>query len=318
MIYSQIKNTDLKCSKLVLGTHLFGTEIDEKTSFALLDKFAENGGNAVDTASVYANWLSAEEHKSEKTLGKWLKNSGYREKMIVVTKGGHHDLKTEKSRLFFNDVREDLEKSFQNLNTDYIDIYYLHKDDVDQQPEELIHMFNDVISGFDVKYLGVSNWSFDRIKRANDYALAHNLKPVIASQIQYSIAKINESPKDIFAMNEQEYLKYCDSNLNIFGFSSQAKGFFAILDDGGVEKLTDAHKAEFLNDYNIGLFKRLKTISKKYNTSVSTLVLATLIGDSRLNTFAQIGPTEIGQLGSSLEATNVNLSNEDLEFLIGR
>ena len=137
MIYSQINNTDLKASKLVLGSHLFGTEIDEKISFALLDRFLEAGGNIVDTASVYANWLPGEKHKSEKTLGKWLANSGRRKEMIVVTKGGHHDLETNKSRLFYKDVREDLEKSLENLRTDYIDIYYLHKDDINQQPEDL-------------------------------------------------------------------------------------------------------------------------------------------------------------------------------------
>ncbi|MBR4099503.1 MAG: aldo/keto reductase [Clostridia bacterium] len=315
MIYSQLNNTNLSISKLVLGSHLFGTEIDEKTSFALLDRFFEAGGNIVDTASVYANWLSSEKHKSEKTLGKWLDSCGHRKEMIVVTKGGHHDLETNKSRLFYKDVREDLEKSFENLRTDYIDIYYLHKDDEKQQPEDLIQMLNDAVKGYDVRYLGVSNWSFDRIKRANDYAASKQLKPIIASQIQYSIAKVNIAPDDIFVMNDNEYAKYCQSDLNVFGFSAQAKGLFAILEDKGAENLPDLHKTEFLNAYNLKLFERLKELANKKNTTVSTLVLAALINDSKLNTFAQIGPVTQEQLETSLKATTVSLTDSEREFL---
>jgi len=317
MVYSQIKNTNLKASKLVLGTHLFGTAINEKLSFGLLDKFVENGGNIVDTASVYANWVPGEKHKSEKTLGKWFTGCGNRSDMIVATKGGHHNLSNGESRLFYNAVRDDLERSFENLRTDYIDIYYLHKDDTNQQPEDLIQMFNDAIHGFDVKYLGVSNWSFDRIERANNYAVLHDLKPIIASQIQHSIAKINPVLEDIFVMNEYEYDKYCKSDLNVFGFSSQAKGFFAKLDDKGLEGLSNGYKSEFLNEYNLKLFERLKILAEKNNTTVSTVALVALINDLKLNTFAQIGPRTIEQLENSLKATDIILTNVDMEILFG-
>ena len=77
MKYAKLKNTEINASKIVLGTALFGTEISEKESFELLDFFFEQGGNAVDTANCYADWLSKEKQMSEKTIGKWLLESGF-------------------------------------------------------------------------------------------------------------------------------------------------------------------------------------------------------------------------------------------------
>ncbi len=305
MIYSKIKGTDFKCSKIVLGTHLFGTEIDEKTSFALLERFIERGGNILDTASFYANWLPGEKHKSEKTIGKWLSSSGNRKQMLIATKGGFPDLKSKKSRLFYKDVCEDIYKSLENLRTDYIDVYYLHKDDLNQKPETLIEMLNEAVKDFDIRSIGVSNWSFNRIKRANDYAVSKQLRPIISSQIKHSVAKVNTAPEDIFVMNESEYDKYCKSELNLFAFSAQAKGFFTRLEEKGVEGLTDTHKTQYLNDYNLELAKKLKEIANKNNVTASAVALAMLINDTKLNTFAQIGPKTVQQLDALLEATKV-------------
>lgn len=307
MIYSKIKGTNFKCSKIVLGTHLFGTEIDERTSFALLERFLERGGNILDTASYYANWLPGEMHMSEKTIGKWLASSGSRREILIATKGGFPDIKRKKSRLFYKDVYEDIYKSLENLRTDYIDVYYLHKDDLNQQPEILIEMFNEAVKDFDIRSLGVSNWSFDRIKQANDYAAVKHLRPIIASQIKHSVAKVNTAPDDIFVMTEGEYDKYSKSELNLFAFSAQAKGFFTRLEESGKDGLTDMHKTQYLNEYNLKLAEKLKEIADKNQVTVSTIAVAMLINDTKLNTFAQIGPKTVEQLEALLDATNVKI-----------
>ena len=118
MKYAKLKNTEINASKIVLGAALFGTELSEKESFELLDFFFEQGGNTVDTANCYADWLSKEKQMSEKTIGKWLAKSGLRDRAVIFTKGGHFDLETKMPRLEERLVKEDLEKSFETLKTE--------------------------------------------------------------------------------------------------------------------------------------------------------------------------------------------------------
>lgn len=320
MKYSKINHTDLTASKIILGTDGFGSEMSKELSFKMLDAFIENGGNIIDTASFYADWLNMGKSLSEKTIGEWLFERKNRDKIIISTKGGHPRNETMHiSRLSRAEIFDDFENSLVNLKTDYIDIYWLHKDDESIPPEELIGIMNEILETGKARYIAVSNWSYDRIKKANDYASTHSLKPFIASQIQYSLAKINEGSlaKLVSAMTESEYEKYIKDDLNIFAFSSQAKGFFAQLESGGVEAINPAAKKEFLNDYNLALFDRLKKVADDKKTSVSAVILATLTSNDKLNTYAQIGPRKLEYLFDSLRCTEFNLSNEEMNYIIG-
>lgn len=308
MIYSEINGTNLRASKIILGTDGFGTEMSEELSFAMLDRFIELGGNIIDTASFYADWKGIGKSLSEKTIGKWIEKRGGRDDIIISTKGGHPNHETMNiSRLSREEIFSDFENSLINLRTDYIDIYWLHKDDPTIPPEELIETMNAVLDTGKAHYIAVSNWSYDRIKKANDYALSHGLTPFIASQIQHSIAKVNEEVLDklITPMTAAEYKKYAADNLNVFCFSSQAKGFFALMDNGGVDALTNGARKEFLNDYNLELLKKLQDASKKTGLTVSALMLAALVSDKKINIFAQIGPRKMEFLEDSMTVCDV-------------
>ena len=317
MLYSKIKNTDITASKLVLGSDRFGTAISEKESFSILDRFVEAGGNMIDTASFYANWLSGNS-VSEKTIGKWLEERGCRDKIVISTKGGHFNLETpDISRMSKEEMKADFEASLENLRTDYIDVYWYHKDDKSISPEELIENLNEVTNGR-ARYIAASNWPCDRLIKANEYAIKNSLRPFIAGQIQYSIARINEEfiGPDIFVMTDSEYEKYKNSGLNVFGFSTQAKGFFIMAAEGGIESVPDGVKAEFLNDYNMKLLEKLKKLAKEKNVSIPALVPAVLTSDEEVPTFAQIGPQTVGQLDSSLEAADLKLTKEERDYLL--
>ena len=250
MQYSKVTGTDLSASRLVLGTDSFGTLVSEPDAFALMDRYVEAGGNVIDTASVYADWLGLGKSISEKTIGKWLKARNNRSQVILATKGGHYDLDTQAPRLDYHSVREDFENSLRNLQTDHIDIYYLHKDDESQSPESLMDMLQEAAPAQQARYLGVSNWSYDRIRRANAYAREKGLRPIIASQIQHSIASANIDQFGITAMDAASYRQYAQDELSIFAYSSQAKGFFAILEKGGAEALSEATRAMYWNEEN--------------------------------------------------------------------
>ena len=316
MLYSYINNTNLKASKLILGTDRFGSAISEEESFEILDYFINAGGNILDTASFYANWLDMGESLSEKTIGKWVEARNNRDKVIISTKGGHFNHITLEPRVTLECVRDDFNKSLENLRTDYIDIYWLHKDDTNQSPEAIIEMLNKVANNKHSKYFGVSNWSYDRIKKANDHAKKNGLRPIIATQIQHSIAKVNNVADGIFVMTDDEYKKYEKDDLNVFGFSSQAKGFFAIMADAGEDKLPQSTKDEFYNERNLAILERIKEFSKNKCVGVPAVVLAALISDTKINTFAQIGPQNVNELKASLTAMEFEITPEERAELL--
>ena len=239
-----------------------------------------------------------------------------RDKFIISTKGGHHDIETGKKRLDYDSMKSDLDRSFKNLKTDYIDLYWFHKDDESKSPEELIETLNKVTEGGRVGYLGASNWKYDRIKAANDYALKNGLKPFVAGQMRHSIAKINYQTSGILCLDNIDYNKYCEDNLNVFGFSTQARGFFAIMAEKGEAGLSDFVKNELYNERNVTVLERLKKLAKEKNTSVAALVLAVLIADQKVTTFAQVGSRTAGELALSMAALDVEISQEERRFVL--
>ena len=124
---------------LALGTAPFGTAIGRDTAFAILDAFLALGGNLIDTAAVYGMGAS------EQTIGDWLKDRRARDKITVATKGGHPSIPDWQQRLTEQDVRADLEASLRNLQTDYIDVYFLHRDDPSKPVEDIMPMLHKLV-----------------------------------------------------------------------------------------------------------------------------------------------------------------------------
>src|SRR4051794_7548084 len=124
MKYRNISNTDLNPSVLCLGGGPFGSDLDEQVSFSLLDAFFEGGGNFIDTALVYGEWLPGGKGLSEKTLGKWLRSRGNGHQIIISSKGARPRLDTMNvQRLSPKEIVSDLEESLQNLGTETIGLY---------------------------------------------------------------------------------------------------------------------------------------------------------------------------------------------------
>lgn len=117
-------------------------------------------------------------------------------------------------------------------------------------------------------------------------------------------------------MVESEYKQYVDDSLNVFAFSSQAKGFFAILEHGGVDAMPDTTKEIYLNERNLRRYQKLRALADQRNESIPTLVLAALISDPNINAFAQIGPQNIKELSASLMGADVSLLETERRFLL--
>lgn len=138
---------------------------------------------------------------------------------------------------------EDLELSLSQLQTDYIDLFWIHNDDVTKPVSEIIDAVNEVIKTGKVRAVGCSNWSIERIEAANNYAKEAGLYGFFANQIQWSLARVEtDDYKKAFnalVMDDESYDWYVKNDVAVFAFSSVAQGFFSIAAKGGLEALPE-------------------------------------------------------------------------------
>lgn len=230
MQYHKINGTDLNASGICLGTVHYGTACPQSNAFEQLDYFCEHGGNFIDTAHVYGDWVVGEGARSEKVIGAWLKQSGRRQDVIVSTKGGHPLLTApEASRITVRDVTDDLENSLRNLRTNYIDVYFLHRDCPDVAIEVLISLMEKFVKEGKIRYYGCSNWSIDRIAQAQSFARENNARGFVFNQIMDCLAMANKAYLTNANMSfvDQTYYNYhAQSGLSVMAYMAVSLGYF--------------------------------------------------------------------------------------------
>ena len=156
-------------SRIVLGVGAFGILVNKEESFKMMDRFFEAGGNVFDTGRVYMCWVPGGASQSEKTLGEWIKSRGVRDKVHICTKGGHPEWRNfYYSRIHPECIEFDLLTSLAVLQTDYIDLYYLHRDDEHVPVNVIMDALHEHVKAGRVRALGASNWTLRRIKEATE------------------------------------------------------------------------------------------------------------------------------------------------------
>src|SRR5262249_59526329 len=154
----RLSETDIEISALCLGVAEIGIRQTEIEAHRLLDCWVQSGGNAIDTARVYSDWIPGEKHRSERIIGDWLRATGVREQIVLATKAGHPVFDGDWwVRLSPSQLREDLEGSLETLRTDYIDVWFLHRDDETIPVEQIIDCCDAFVRDGRVKALGAAN-----------------------------------------------------------------------------------------------------------------------------------------------------------------
>ncbi|MDP4133166.1 MAG: aldo/keto reductase [Bacillota bacterium] len=316
-----LSKTDMYVSKAALGTDTYGLTLDKAKSYEMLDFFMDQGGNLIDTALVYSNWAPGEKSRSEKMIGAWMNERKNRDKVIISTKGAHPEIEhMDITRLSREEITSDINESLEHLKTDYIDIYWLHRDCEALPVGEIMETLNDLVKAGKTRYIGMSNWTHKRIEEANRYASGHGLAKIISSQIQYSLAQALTENNDptLVLMNDDEYSYFSDHNLSVFAFASQAKGFFSKLYNGGIDNLSPKAKERYLSETNLKRFERIKEYALSHGITVGQLVVGGLCENKDFQTIPIVGCKNIPQLEESLSGADIKLTKEDIDFLLNK
>lgn len=293
-------------SKLCLGTGQFGARLPREAALKQLDLFFDQGGNFLDTARVYADWVPGGRGASESTIGAWLKDRKLRDRVIISTKGAHPDLKTMHiPRMDPADVRFDLEESLRALGTDYIDLYFLHRDDPSRPVEEILDMLEIFRKEGKIRRYGCSNWKLNRIEEADRAAAGLGCEGFVCNQIRWGLADLNIqaiSDKTLVVMDREIHAFHRRTKKAVMAYSSSCGGYFSKRLRG--ESLSPSARAVYDNEPNQKLLEKLKSWEEELNRSAAVLVSAYVMNQdfpaAPIASFSSMGQLEETLLAADL------------------
>lgn len=308
---------DLRVSDLCLGCGDFGGSIDRASSYTLLDRFVELGGNFLDTAHVYNDWIPGERSRSEKVLGNWMHARRNREDIVLATKGGHPGLRSMHiPRLSPQEILGDLDDSLVYLQTDVIDLYWLHRDDPSRPVEEIIDLLANQVKAGKIRYFGASNWSVERLRAANEYAARAGKPGFLADQVMWNAAVVDRSAipdPTIEVMSPALWEYHRDTGIAAIPYTSQANGFFHKMELGKLDRMNPGLRGHYPLEPNRKRFAAIQAIRAQRDLTVTQVVLAYLLSQP-FPTVPIIGPKTISQLEDSLSASGIRLTTDQLSL----
>lgn len=274
----QIKDTTLSLCPIGFGTANAGVAWDSEEAFKMLDLYVELGGNVIDTARIYNDWIDGEIGRSERVIGEWIKYRGGHDDLVIVTKGGHPPLENmQTSRLSKEDMTYDLNKSLDALEIDCIDLYFYHRDDVNRPVSELIETMQDFVRDGKIKYYGCSNWSTACMKEAMDYAKSKGYRGFVANQALYNIGSIHMKPyadETMVTMDEEMLEFHRTSDVLAMPYFSLCSGFFTKLATLGEGAVKDS---PYYTEKNLELAKLINQLAEERNISLTQVIMGFLL-----------------------------------------
>jgi len=311
----QLPGTDLVVSGLCLGTVSYGTAIPRADAFQLMDRFHELGGNFVDTANIYGNWVKdVEPGISEKTIGAWITERGNRSQIVVGTKGAHHDLQAKIPRLAREEINFDLEASLVNLQTDTIDLYWLHRDDPTRPVEDIIDTLDQLEKAGKIRYYGASNWSTARIAAANSYAAATGKSGFKADQVLWNVGPLAHQPygdPTVDFMSDERFEAHLKTGMAEIPYQSQANGLFQRMHSGALGQLSQSVRSMYRADETQQRYLSMVEIMQETGLSITQVVLGYLRGQP-FTTVPIIGSRNLEQLDDSMSGIESVLTAEQI------
>lgn len=315
MQYRELQYVPNKVSKIVFGTAippmLKGEDVDD-----LLDSLYDLGITTFDCAENYG--------LAEKSLGHWLKSRNNRDKVVIISKGCHpygHD------RVTVDDLRHDIEQSFERLGTDFIDIYMLHRDDLKVGVGPIVEILNEYHKAGKIGAFGGSNWIVERIKAANEYASLHGLVPFTVSEPNFGLADQIGDPWGGGAgcvtisgpSKAGDRAWYAENGIPVFAYSSLGRGLFSGLvksdDPEGAKKVLDEAAVKgYLYPSNLERLARVEKLAAEKGATVPQIALAWILSQD-VEVFPLVSVVEPKLMQSNIEALDIELTPEQVAWL---
>ena len=316
MNYGRVPGVDKPVARIVQGTVMIRSEEEgqEERSFALLDEVFAQGGTTFDTAHQYGGG------DCERTLGRWVRDRGLREEVVVIGKGAHHN--EDRKRVTTFDITADIYDSLARLDFDHIDLYLLHRDDPSVPVGPIVEALSEHKEEGRIHAFGGSNWRPERLREANDYARENGLTPMVASSPNLSLAVQVEEPwPDCVSISghKEDRCWYEETRMPLFTWSSLAGGFFSgrftrdNLD--AFEAYLDRICVEtYCYEENFGRLDRAGVLASEKGLTVPQVALAYVLAQP-LEVFALVGCNTAEEFRANVEAGAVVLTPEEIAWL---
>lgn len=305
----RIGQSELQTRPFVLGTNVFGWTADEKESFRILDAYTDAGFNFIDTADVYSNWIDGNKGgESETIIGNWIKKTGRRDDIYIATKVGSAMSDTQKG-LKKDYILKEAEASLKRLNTDYIDLYFVHFDDLSTPVEETLEAFAKLIEAGKVGYIGASNMSPERLRESLEASKKNNLPAYVCLEPEYNLYD-----RKGYETNYEPLVE--EFGLGVISYYSLASGFLTGKYESK-EDLTGKQRGgkieEYLNDRGRRIITTLKEVAADYKATPAQIALAWL--QARPSITAPIASVSKTSQLDILKSADINLKNDAIEAL---
>jgi aryl-alcohol dehydrogenase-like predicted oxidoreductase len=272
-----IAETDLVVHPLCLGGNVFGWSADKAQSEAVLDAYTKHGGNFIDTADVYSEWKEGNVGgESETIIGTWAKARGNRSELVIATKVA---MLSKRPGLSAANIIAACDESLKRLQTDYIDLYYSHKDDEETPIEETLTAYAQLIAQGKVRYIAASNFSGVRLAQSLKFSADNSIPSYIAVQDHYNLMHRSEFETDkapVLAAN----------SITCIPFFGLARGFLTGKYRPGVsvDSMRASGVAEYQNEKGYAVVSALEEIAKAHNASIAAVALAWLRAQPQVST----------------------------------
>ncbi len=300
----------LEVSPFCFGGSVIRWTVSDEMAMETLDAFAAAGGNFIDTADVYSDWVPGNSGgESETVLGSWLSLRKLRHRMVIATKAGM-PVGADRGGLSRAYLMRAVEGSLRRLKTDYIDLYQSHVDDTTIPMEELMETFALLLQSGKVRAIGASNISATRLRSARVVSHRMGLPSYQSLQCLYNL--YDRKPF------ERELEQLClAKRMGVMTYFSLASGFLS----GKYRSKEDASKtsrrdllARYLNARGFSILNALDVVSKKHNVAPATIALAWLLAKPSV-TSVITSATSPSQLQEILTASQIQLDDASESLL---
>jgi aryl-alcohol dehydrogenase-like predicted oxidoreductase len=306
----QLGSSDIYISPIVFGGNVFGWTADETQSFELIDAFIDSGFNMIDTANQYSVWVPGHVGgESETVIGNWLNKTGKRNQVVIATKVGN-DMGDGSKGLSKAYILKQADDSLKRLQTDYIDVYYAHKDDENTPFEETLEAYKTLIKAGKVRYIASSNYEAKRLEQMLAFAKENGLPQFIAHQPEYNLFDRQGY--------EQELEGVCVAQgLSVVTYFSLASGFLS--GKYRTKQDLEGHKRgifveRYMNERGMNILKALDEVSRAKAVPPAVLSIAWILNRASV-TAPIVSATTIDQLNQLTSAVDLKLSDEEMRIL---